>query len=121
MLGPLQMIDDGRALALGGPKQRSLLGLLLLNANRVVSADRLIEAGRRRGGRTLQVYVSNLRKLLELRRGQAMSRTLVTKPRPMLRIETAQSDLLRFRRVVGRGRAAWEEGPGADGVSSVSR
>ncbi|MET8764184.1 BTAD domain-containing putative transcriptional regulator [Lentzea sp. NPDC004782] len=42
ILGPLEVLVDGRALALGGPQQRALLGLLLLAANRVVSQQRLM-------------------------------------------------------------------------------
>ncbi|MGW4213842.1 AfsR/SARP family transcriptional regulator [Lentzea sp. NPDC004789] len=42
ILGPLEVLADGRALALGGPQQRALLGLLLLEANRVVSQQRLM-------------------------------------------------------------------------------
>ncbi len=44
ILGPLDAIQDGRALELGGAKQRALLAVLLLQANRVVSVDSLIEA-----------------------------------------------------------------------------
>ncbi len=42
ILGPLEVLDDGRSLEVSGAKQRSLLAVLLLNANRVVSSDRLI-------------------------------------------------------------------------------
>ena len=43
ILGPIEAIEGGRPLALGGAKQRALLGMLLLHANGVVSADRLID------------------------------------------------------------------------------
>src|SRR2546430_13235186 len=43
ILGPLEVVADGRQLPLGGPQQRALLAVLLLNAGRVVSTDRLIE------------------------------------------------------------------------------
>ena len=43
ILGPLDVrAADGQQLALGGPQQRALLAVLLVNANRVVSTDRLI-------------------------------------------------------------------------------
>jgi hypothetical protein len=43
ILGPLEVLDDdGRPLALGGAKQRTLLAVLLLHAGRVVSAERLM-------------------------------------------------------------------------------
>ena len=43
ILGPLEVRIDGAAVAIGGPRQRALLALLLLNANRVVSRDRLLD------------------------------------------------------------------------------
>ena len=69
ILGPLQVVDDGRALPLGGQKQRALLALLLLNAGKVVSTDRLMDelwAGEppRTAATSLQNLVSSLRKLV---------------------------------------------------------
>jgi predicted ATPase/DNA-binding SARP family transcriptional activator len=69
VLGPLAVIRGGRSIPLGGSKQRLILTLLVLEANRVVSADRLIDqvwgdtpTEAARG--TLQAYVSRLRKVL---------------------------------------------------------
>jgi DNA-binding SARP family transcriptional activator len=42
LLGPLEVRLENRPLALGGVRQRGLLALLLLNANMVVSRDKLI-------------------------------------------------------------------------------
>ncbi len=70
MLGPLEVADDrGRQLVLGGRKQRSVLAILLLHRGEVVSTERLIDElwGERapaRATKTVQVYVSNLRKAL---------------------------------------------------------
>ncbi len=66
LLGPLEVRDDDRVLTLGAAKQRALLTTLLLHANEVVSADRLIEElwGDERpptAENTLQAYVSRLR------------------------------------------------------------
>lgn len=44
ILGPLEVQANGHRLQLGGRKQRALLAVLLLNANEVVSRDRLIDA-----------------------------------------------------------------------------
>jgi len=44
ILGPVEVTDDGAPLQLGGQKQRALLALLLLNPNRVVSTDRIMDA-----------------------------------------------------------------------------
>src|SRR5437773_132421 len=43
ILGPLEVRRSGQAVSLGGPRQRAVLALLLLEANRVVSMDRLAE------------------------------------------------------------------------------
>ena len=43
LLGPLEVCDGGRRLPLGGAKQRALLADLLIHANEVVSADRLVD------------------------------------------------------------------------------
>jgi DNA-binding SARP family transcriptional activator len=43
VLGPLEVREGDRSLPLGGAKQRALLALLVLNAHRVVSRERLID------------------------------------------------------------------------------
>jgi DNA-binding SARP family transcriptional activator len=44
LLGPLEVLgDDGEPVALGGPRPRALLTLLLLHPNEVVSVDRLVD------------------------------------------------------------------------------
>jgi DNA-binding SARP family transcriptional activator len=44
VLGPLEVRDGDQSMPLGGAKQRALLALLVLNANRVGSRERLIDA-----------------------------------------------------------------------------
>ena len=42
ILGPLEVIgDDGARVAVGGSRERGVLALLLLSANRVVPSERL--------------------------------------------------------------------------------
>ena len=70
ILGPLEVCVGDRAVELGGEKQRALLAILLLNANEPVSADRLIDGlwGEQlppTALKTLQGYISRLRKALE--------------------------------------------------------
>jgi len=43
ILGPLEVVADGVALHLGTPRQRTLLGMLLIWAGDVVSQDRLLD------------------------------------------------------------------------------
>jgi YVTN family beta-propeller protein len=69
ILGPLEVIDEDRSLELGGSKQRSVLAMLALRAGRVVSTDTLIDglwgdAPPATASKSLQVYVSRLRKAL---------------------------------------------------------
>ena len=43
ILGPLEVLDSGAPVRLGGPRQRAVLAILLLSAGRVVSIDRLVD------------------------------------------------------------------------------
>ena len=101
ILGPLEVLDGDRALELAGQRQRSLLALLLLHANQVVSASRLIEelwpddASESHAG-ALQASVSRLRKSLG-----AGAELLVTLPSGyVIRLAPGQLDLDRFGRLV---------------------
>jgi DNA-binding SARP family transcriptional activator len=69
LLGPVRAIRLGREIALGGPKKRAVLALLLLEAGRVVPAGRLMEELWRGSpppgaAATLRSYVSRLRAAL---------------------------------------------------------
>src|SRR3954466_12229622 len=44
LLGPVEAWEGDRQVDLGGQRQRALLALLLLSANRVVPTDTLVEA-----------------------------------------------------------------------------
>jgi DNA-binding SARP family transcriptional activator/tetratricopeptide (TPR) repeat protein len=105
ILGPLEVLESGRTLELGGAKQRTLLAILLLHANEVVSTDRLIDAlweedAPETGRKALQVYVSGLRKVLGKDRLQTQS------PGYRLRVEPGELDLDCFERLAGDGRLA---------------
>jgi DNA-binding SARP family transcriptional activator len=117
ILGPIEAIEDGRPVVLGGAKQRALLGMLLLHANEVVSSDRLIDelwAGDRREEaiNSLQVAVSRLRKALEAgRREGPESGAIVTRsPGYELRVDPQRLDVTRFEALVGAGRKALAAG-----------
>ena len=108
ILGPLEVHADGRAIALGGAKQRALLAILLLNANEVVSSDRLIdklwgEEPPETAAKALQGYVSGLRKALGPEQGGNL---LVTRPPGYaIQLESDQLDVTRFERLRAEGRA----------------
>jgi DNA-binding SARP family transcriptional activator len=102
-------VVDREPLMLGGRKQQAVLAVLLLHRGEVVAAERLIEAiwaGRApaTAGKTLQVYVSNLRKAL----GDGV---LVTQGRGyMLVVEPDRLDSDRFEKLAANGREALEGG-----------
>jgi eukaryotic-like serine/threonine-protein kinase len=103
ILGPLEVVENGRQLELGGAKQRALLAILLLHANEVVSSDRLIVAlweddAPETGRKALQVYVSQLRKALGRERLQTKA------PGYILRVEHDELDLNRFHECVRAGK-----------------
>lgn len=96
VLGPLEVTVDGTALPLGGPKQRSVLAMLLLEAGRVVPASRLLDAvwgadGSDAAQGSLQVHVSALRK--QLREDGAPERLAYVRPGYTLHVEPGELDL----------------------------
>jgi predicted ATPase/DNA-binding SARP family transcriptional activator len=118
LLGPLSLRTDGEAIELGGQKRRALLAVLLLEANSVVSRDRLIDAlwGEQppeTARNTIQVYISQLRKLLPEGALETAS------PGYRLVIEPESVDLFEFIRLSEEGRTALETGDAAGGAGSL--
>jgi DNA-binding SARP family transcriptional activator/class 3 adenylate cyclase len=109
ILGPLEVRDGEGALSLGGPKQRTVLAVLLLGAGEVLSTDRLIdevweEEAPATAHKALQLYVSRLRKLLG-------SDRLLTEGRGYrLAVGREEIDARRFERLVGEGRSERAQG-----------
>src|SRR5215510_11379971 len=102
ILGPIEVAENDGLVELGGQKQRVLLAVLLLDANKVVSRDRLIEAlwedrPPDSAEKALQVYVSNLRKRL------GRDRIVTKSPGYAIRVEPGELDLERFERLVEEG------------------
>ncbi len=92
VLGRLELKDGERAIEIAGAKQRALLAVLLLNANRVVSTDTLIEAlwedrTPETAAKALHVHVSQLRKILGTDRLETRS------PGYVLRVDPGELDL----------------------------
>jgi peptide/nickel transport system substrate-binding protein len=115
ILGPLQVHAGGSTVSLGGTKQRTLLAVLLLHANEALSKDRLAEelwggAPPSSAGHSLEVYVSQLRKVL----GATSAQPLVTRPPGYeLRVEPGELDLHRFEELTAEGRSALREADAA--------
>jgi DNA-binding SARP family transcriptional activator/streptogramin lyase len=114
ILGPVEVDLEGRSVRLGGPRQRAVLALLLLSANRVVSRDRLIQElwpDQPRGGadHALQLQISRLRKALSTI-GDGRPRLITSPPGYVLRVEPDELDLYRFEQLVAEGRDALDRG-----------
>ena len=126
ILGPLEVRRSGRAVPMGGPRQRAVLALLLLEANRAVSMDRLAEeiwGGDPPDGwvTTLQTYVFHLRRALEPGRLRgAAGGVLVTRGRSyLLRADREHLDAALFQDGFIAGRAALEAGRYAEGAETL--
>jgi DNA-binding SARP family transcriptional activator len=113
ILGPLEVRIDGIAVPIGGPRQRALLAVLLLSANRVVSRDRLIDelldgAPTDRADPVLRVQVSRLRRVLEAADG-GPPRVIARAPGYLLRVAPGELDLDAFEERLADGHRALEE------------
>ena len=122
VLGPLVVRIGGRTVAAGGPKQRALLALLLLSANRVVARERLIgelfaEQSVNSADHALRNHVSRLRKVLGAV-GADEPRLVARTPGYLLRVEPGELDLEQFERLVGAGREALAGGDAAGAAES---
>ena len=97
ILGPVEVGLDGPPFTVKGRKPRALLALLLLHRNETVPTEQLIddlwgEKAPATAANTLQVYVSQLRKLV--------ADALVTEgPGYLLRVEPDELDAERFERL----------------------
>ncbi|MFD3946018.1 BTAD domain-containing putative transcriptional regulator [Streptomyces sp. NPDC058579] len=119
VLGPMEVVDDGRTVGLGGTKQRATLGFLLLNANKAVATSQLLNAlwgvdeAPMTARKILQNAVYGLRGALSAARGAAGAggATLLTRPPGyMMRVDPEEVDLHQFHTWVGRGRELLAKG-----------
>jgi WD40 repeat protein/DNA-binding SARP family transcriptional activator len=105
VLGPIDVAVDDQPIALGGPKQRSVLAILLARPNQVVPADDLIdqiwgEDPPKTARKTLQSYVTHLRKALGPDRVQWRA------PGYIVRVGPRELDAARFEALVREAKAA---------------
>jgi len=114
VLGPVEAWTDKRRLVLGGPQQVKLLAFLLLNANRAVAADAVIDAvwGAERNGaaKRLQMGVSRLRRSLASLDNPDGSRLRTVSGGYLFSVQPGELDAERFAERVADGRRFLEEG-----------
>jgi len=118
ILGLLEVLAGGRRLELKAPKKRALLGLLVVNRNEPVTTDRLIDElwdGKppTRALAALQVYVSDLRKLLEPTRTREAAPAVLRSSSLgyVLDVEEGACDVDLFARLHEDGRRLLAEAP----------
>lgn len=105
LLGPLTLSVDSEERDLGGARQRVVLAMLALNANRVVSIERLIDAVWDSSPPTtsraqIQICISGLRRVLGDASDMAQIRTRA--PGYLLEIPEANLDVTQFTNLVDR-------------------
>ncbi|MFV2019031.1 AfsR/SARP family transcriptional regulator [Micromonospora sp. LOL_023] len=111
VLGPLEIVHDGRECTPSAPKVLQVLALLVLRANQIIHTGALIEqlwgeSPPRSALTTVQTYIYQLRRFLEqkalARNGEDM---VVTRaPGYILRVEPHQIDLRSFQSLAESGR-----------------
>ncbi len=116
LLGPLAVRKDRRELALGAAKQRAVLALLLLRPNELVSTARLVDQlwGERpppSAVKALQVYISQLRKILG-------EKAIETGPTGyLIRVDPGALDVERFERLLERGSGLLSSGAASEAAA----
>jgi predicted ATPase/DNA-binding SARP family transcriptional activator len=105
LLGPVEVVGEGGAVALGGPKQRALLAELLLRRGSAVPRERLVDAlwGDRPPASaisSLQVYVHGLRRAVGADRLETRGNAY------RVRVEPDELDVARFERLLAEARDA---------------
>ena len=103
ILGPLEVVDDGRSISIRRGKEQALLAYLLLHANEVVPSDRLIDAlwderPPPTAAKILQNAVSHLRREL------GENRLLTRDSGYVLRVEKGELDVQQFEQLAKEGR-----------------
>ncbi len=122
ILGPLEVVEEGRVSAIASPRQRALLALLLVHAGRPVSTERILDAlwgdsPPESGAGSVAFHVSRLRAAMERGPGDAPGagngRGPITTEAGgyALRIELDAIDATRFERLAREGRELLADEP----------
>ncbi len=127
ILGPLEVLEEGRELTLGGTKQRALLALLVTHSNETLSTERLIdelwgESPPATAAKTVQVHVSRLRKALASPLAVGPGEVVLTRDHGYeLKVEPGHVDAQRFEALVAQGRGELAAGNAATAIEVLER
>lgn len=119
ILGPIEVAGEGGAVKLGGPRQRAVLAILLLHANRVIPVEQIADdlygdGAPRTAVAQVRDHVSQLRRLLAQGRDLDASAPMIETHAPgyLLRVGLDEFDAFQFEglteegfRALGRGDA----------------
>jgi adenylate cyclase len=114
ILGPLEVVVDGKPVELTAAKERAVLALLLMRAGEIVSAERLADElwegePPESALSTLRAHVSRLRKALAT---AGLDEVVVTKPTGyVVEVDNDAIDARRFERLLRDGRASLRADP----------
>ncbi|SDG59887.1 DNA-binding transcriptional activator of the SARP family [Lentzea fradiae] len=116
LLGPLEVVADGRPIAVGGVQQRLALSMLLLHHNSVVPTRQMLQAlwpdeVPASARKMLHNAVSALRRLLEMGEpGGERPQLLTRAPGYLLQVRPESIDVVRFQRWAAQGHQALAAG-----------
>ncbi|HEX6381550.1 MAG TPA: BTAD domain-containing putative transcriptional regulator, partial [Acidimicrobiia bacterium] len=122
ILGPMEVVHDGRPVVFGRSRERAVLALLLASCNRVVSAERLADDlwggdPPERAAHSLQVFVSRLRKALREAGGDGV---VVTRPPGYVALVAPEHlDAARFEALVAAARRQSGAGAPAEAAATL--
>lgn len=111
ILGPVEVRADDGPLPIKNGRERFVLALLLLGADRLTPTDRIIDGLWDEPPPTARAQLHNIIRSLRQRFHSIGAELIVTRPLGYeLRLGDHELDLLEFRRLVARGRQAAMEG-----------
>lgn len=125
ILGPLRVVDESGSSCVRAQKLAVVLGVLLIRAEQVVTAEQLMteiwgELPPQRASSGIHVYISRLRKFLH-RPGQSTS-PIVRRPGGyILHLLSDEFDLAMFQKLVANGRRSVRAGRHAEAVIDFER